>query len=122
MPADEQLTTIPEGSCLSIKTKLLKLCTGPKCPTTPTSGNETIKGLVVVNNTVPYDIQLPELEPGTYVISAVLHIGQCPESDQTMTPGDYYNDEMVDYIVAMETTDVEKNINVVKLNKQVTSK
>lgn len=121
LPADEQLTTIPEGSCLSIQTKLLKLCTGPKCPTTPTSGNETIKGLVVVNNTVPYDIQLPELEPGTYVISAVLHIGQCPESDQTMTPGDYYNDEMVDYIVAMETTDVEKNINVVKLNKQVTS-
>ncbi|XP_057314762.1 uncharacterized protein LOC130655955 [Hydractinia symbiolongicarpus] len=121
LPADEQLTTIPEGSCLSIQTKLLKLCTGPKCPTTPTSGNETIKGLAVVNNTVPYDIQLPELEPGTYVISAVLHIGQCPESDQTMTPGDYYNDEMVDYIIAMETTDVEKDINVVKLNKQVTS-
>ena len=101
---------------MSIETKLLKVCSGSKCPRIPTSGNKTITDLQIRNNTIDYSVNLPEMEPGTYVISAVLHVGQCFEGDQSMLPGDYFNDAMHDYVISSETTEVTKDIYLVKLN------
>ena len=115
LPADSPLISIPAGSCLSIETKRLNVCTGSKCPLLPISGNTTITDIELIDNTIPYNMNLPELEPGTYVISAVLHVGRCQEGDQSMIPGDYFNDEMHDYTIASHTTEINKDIKMVKL-------
>ena len=67
-------------------------------------------------NRLPYEVHLTNLNEGTYVISIVIHIGACADNDeQTITDGDYYNEDMEEFTIDDNTNDIEKDISVVKL-------
>ncbi|XP_012563175.2 uncharacterized protein LOC100201986 isoform X1 [Hydra vulgaris] len=116
LPEDSDTKEITAESCLSLGTKQLHLCKSSNCLETLHSINTTIRNLTVINNTIPYSMDLPNLDPGTYIISAVLHVSKCPESSQIMVSGDYYNDVIEDYEVTSTTSEIVKDFKVIKLN------
>ena len=93
-----------------------------------TSSNHTIRDISPLpgsggNTTViPYDVHLANLNEGTYVASIVVHIRQCSATDnsngdsQVIQEGDYYNEDMEEFTIDVNTNDIEKDINVVKLD------
>ncbi|XP_066916820.1 uncharacterized protein [Clytia hemisphaerica] len=104
------------NSCLAMETKLLQPCNGADCTKLMSSNNHTIRNLTAVGNRLPYEVHLTNLNEGTYVISIVIHIGACAESDgQAIVDGDYYNEDMEEFTIDDNTNDVEKDISVVKL-------
>lgn len=92
-----------------------------------TSSNHTIRDISPVpgsggNTTViPYEVHLANLNEGTYVASIVVHIRQCSATDdgkgdgQAIQDGDYYNEDMEEFTIDVNTNDIEKDIFVVKL-------
>ena len=116
LPEDTQMHEISTDSCLSISTKQLHLCTSSSCLESLHALNSTIKNLSIISNTVSYSMHLPDLDPGTYIISAILHVNPCPENVQTMVSGDYYNDVIEEYEVTPTTSEIIKDFKVIKLN------
>lgn len=114
LPKGTNAAELSEDSCMSIETKELKPCVGARCGALPTSSNATQK-VELVNNAIPYDVQLPTLNPGTYVISVVIHTTKCVEDGQDIQDGDYFNEDMQEFTVEPVTNDIEKDIDVVQM-------
>lgn len=114
LPNGTSPVEINEDSCMSIETKELRPCVGARCGALPTSSNSTQK-IELVNNAIPYDVQLPNLNPGTYVISVVIHTAKCLSNGQDIQNGDYFNEDMQEFTVEAVTNEIEKDINIVQM-------
>lgn len=117
LPEGETTASFGPQSCISLETKLLKTCTGRKCGNLPETKNHTINISPGSEQSIPYEVRLIDLDEGTYVISVVIHTKACiTEDSQAISDGDFYNEEMQEFTITMDTNDIEKDIPVVKMN------
>jgi hypothetical protein len=66
----------------------------------------------VVNNTMAYEMHIPDMDPGTYVLRCILHLYACDLADGKAKTGDYFIEKK--YEVTPDTTDVEQDLQLVE--------
>ena len=106
------------SSCLTVDLRELILCKKDEYCNIPISGRVVQRGFTIQRGSfIPYSMDVSEVKPGTYTISAVLNVGWCHHNvrgKRWIQEGDYLNVHGNEVEISNSSTRVRKDIYLTK--------